>query len=160
LTTAHETGQVLSAVLEKALASLESDGGGSTFRLGKLGDSKESNLHTLKKSNTRHEDDEKDEGDSLRDSRPGGGLSKVEGFDGDSKSEAKNTAREQDSSPEEGEGKSGLGRLVGFQRLSGGVVDDHGDQVRSVDNSGDLNQGSNPVGEDHEVVVDVVKHHV
>jgi len=112
LTTAHESRKILSTVLEKALASLEGNGGGSTFRLGDLGDSKESNLHTLEKTNTAHEDKEEDEGDSVGDSIPGRGLSTVEGFNGDSKGKSKNSHGEKDTSPEEGKGESSLRRFV------------------------------------------------
>jgi len=160
LTTAHESRKVLSVVLEKALASLEGKVGSSTLRLRKLGDGEESNLHTFKKTDAAHEDEEEDERDSLRKGVPGGGLSKVKSFDGDSKGESEDAERKKDTSPEEGEGKSGLRRLVGFDRLSGGPVSHVSDKVGSVHDTSDLDTGSNPVSENHEVVVDVVKHHV
>ena len=160
LATAHESGKVLSSVLEKAVASLQSKTGRTAFRLGKLGDGEESNLHTLEKSNTAHEDKEENEGDGVRESFPGGGLSTVESFNGNGKGKSKNAKGEKDASPEEDQCDPGFRRLVGFDRLSSGPVSNHTDQIRSVHDTGDLNKSSNPVGEGHEVVVDVVKHAV
>jgi hypothetical protein len=160
LTTAHESRKVLSTVLEKAFASSESHRGRSTFRLRKLGDAEEGNLHTLKKTNAAHKNDEEDERDGIRKSFPGRGLSAVEGLDGDGKGEAKKCAGEKNTSPEEGESDSGLRRFVGLDRLSGGGGDNHVDKVGGVHDSGNLNTGGDSVGEGHEVGVDVVKHHV
>jgi hypothetical protein len=160
LTTAHESRKVLSTVLEKAFASSESHRGRSTFRLRKLGDAEEGNLHTLKKTNAAHKNDEEDERDGIRKSFPGRGLSAVEGLDGDGKGEAKKCAGEKNTSPEEGESDSGLRRFVGLDRLSGGGGDNHVDKVGGVHDSGNLNTGGDSVGEGHEVGVDVVKHHL
>ena len=160
LATAHESRKILSAVLEKAFASAEGHGGGSTFGLRKLGDGEESNLHTFKKTDAAHKNEEEDEGDSVRKSFPGGSLSTVKSIDGDGKGEEKNSKGEENTSPEEGEGDSGLRRLVGFNRLSSGPVSHVSDEVGSVHDTGDLNESGNPVGESHEVVVDVIKHHV
>mmetsp|Transcript_8279 Transcript_8279/g.24473 ORF Transcript_8279/g.24473 Transcript_8279/m.24473 type:complete len:298 (-) Transcript_8279:606-1499(-) len=160
LTTAHETGKVLSAVLEKNVAGLHCQLGRSAFRLGKLGNGEESNLHTFEETDAAHEDEEKEERDSLGEGVPGGGLSSVKGFDGDGKGESKNSKREKNTDPEEEKSSTGLNRFVGLNRLSSSPVGHHTDQVRSVHNSGNLNSGGNPVGEGHEVVVDVVKHAV
>merc|ERR1719343_1468891 len=84
LTTAHESRKILSTVAEQAVACLKSDGRGSTFRLGELGDGEEGDLHPLKKTDAAHKNEEEDKRDSLRKSFPGRGLSTVEGFDGDS----------------------------------------------------------------------------
>jgi len=160
LATAHESGKILSAVLEKAVASSESHAAASTFGLRELGNGEEGNLHTLKKTDAAHKNDEEDEGDGVRKGVPGRGFSLEEGFDGDGKSKSKNSKGKKDTSPEEGEGKSSLRWLVGFDRLSGDPVDDVSDQVGSVHNTGDFDESGNPVGEGHEVVVDVVKHAV
>jgi len=104
LATAHESRKILATVAEQAVASLEGEAGRSTFGLGELGDGEESNLHTLEKTDAAHENDEEDEGDSIRKSFPCRGLSTVEGFDGDGKGEAQNGKREKNTSPEEGEG--------------------------------------------------------
>jgi hypothetical protein len=160
LTTAHKSRKILSSIAEQAVASLEGDGRRSTFRLRKLGDAEEGNLHTLKKTNAAHKNDEEDERDGIRKSFPGRGLSAVEGLDGDGKGEAKKSAREKNTSPEEGESDSGLRRFVGLDRLSGGGGDNHVDKVGGVHDSGNLNTGGDSVGEGHEVGVDVVKHHV
>jgi len=160
LATAHESRKILSAVLEKALAGLEGNSRSSSLGLRKLGDGEESNLHTFKKTNAAHKNEEEDEGDGVRKSFPGGGLSLVKSIDGNSEGESEDSKREENTSPEEGEGDSGLGRLVGFNRLSGGPVSHHADEVGSVHDTGDLNKSGDPVGEGHEVVVDVVKHHV
>jgi len=160
LATAHESRKVLSAVLEEAFAGLEGQGGRSALGLRKLGDGEEGNLHTFEKTDAAHKNEEEDEGDSFRKSFPGGGLSTVESFNGDSKGESEDTEGEKDTSPEEDQSESGLGRLVRFNRLSSGPESHHTDQVRSVHDTGYLNSSGNPVGEGHEVVVDVVKHHV
>ena len=160
LTTAHESRKILSAVLEETLASSEGHRGRSTFRLRKLGDGEESNLHTFEKTDAAHKNKEEDEGDSVWKRFPSRGLSLVKGFNGDGKSESEDGKREKNTSPEEGEGKSGLRRLVGFDRLSSGPVNHVSDQVGSVHDTGDFDKSSNPVSEGHEVVVDVVKHHV
>jgi len=74
LTTTHKSGKILSTVLEKAVASLEGHGGGTTFRLRKLGDSEECNLHTLKKTNTGHQHKEEDQSNNGWKSFPRGRL--------------------------------------------------------------------------------------
>mmetsp|Transcript_25226 Transcript_25226/g.56393 ORF Transcript_25226/g.56393 Transcript_25226/m.56393 type:complete len:289 (+) Transcript_25226:511-1377(+) len=160
LTTAHESRKILSTIAEQAVAGLQGHVGASTFRLGELGNSEESNLHTLKKTNATHEHNEEDEGDGLVESLPGRGLSAVKGFNGHSKSKREDTNREKNSSPEEGEGSSSFWRLIGFHRLSSGPISHNADQVRCVHDTSDLNCSSNPVGENHEIVVDVIKHHV
>mmetsp|Transcript_8280 Transcript_8280/g.24476 ORF Transcript_8280/g.24476 Transcript_8280/m.24476 type:complete len:499 (-) Transcript_8280:39-1535(-) len=160
LTTAHESREVTSSILEQTFASAEGHKGGSTFGLGELGDGEESNLHSLKKTDTAHEDEEQKERDSLRNSIPGRGLSTVESINGNTKGKSKNSEGEEDTEPEEGEGDSSLRRFVGFDRLSCGPVSHHTDQVGSVHDTGNFDSGSNPISEGHEMGVDVVKHHV
>jgi len=84
----------------------------------------------------------------------------VKSFDCDGKGESENGKRENNASPEEGEGESSLRRLVRFDGFSSGPVSHVADKVRCVHDTGNFNGSGNPVGEGHEVVVDVVKHHV
>mmetsp|Transcript_22932 Transcript_22932/g.49944 ORF Transcript_22932/g.49944 Transcript_22932/m.49944 type:complete len:300 (+) Transcript_22932:152-1051(+) len=55
LATAHETGKILSSILEKAVASSQGHTGRSTFGLRKFGDSEKSDLHTFEKTDAAHQ---------------------------------------------------------------------------------------------------------
>jgi len=165
LATTHESRKVTSTILEKAFAGAEGQRRRSTFGLGELGNCEESNLHTFEKTDGAHKNEEKDKTDSLvgrfsHSKFPGRGLSTVKGLNGDSKGESKNSKREGDTCPEENKGRSRLWGLVGFNRLSSGPVGHHSDQVGCVHDTGNFNTSSNPIGESHEMGVDVVKHHV
>jgi hypothetical protein len=58
--------------LEKELAGLLGETSLHSFRRGNLGNSKEGNLHTFKKTDNAHEDEENSS--PLRDTFPHGGL--------------------------------------------------------------------------------------
>jgi hypothetical protein len=59
---------------EKELAGLLGENRVSSFRRGNLGNSKEGNLHTFKKTDNAHEDEENNDSSPLRDTFPHGGL--------------------------------------------------------------------------------------
>ena len=163
LTANHESGQVLSVTLEEKLACLASEEGSSTLVGRKLGNSEEGNLHTLKHTNNGHEEEEKEDGNTGGHAGVLGGnlgLSVEQGNKGDSQAESKDGKRHEHTSPEEGEGESSAGLLVGDDGLARSSRQDVLDEVGRVHDSRELDKHGGVEGEKGEVVVDEVNHAV
>jgi hypothetical protein len=72
----------VTVAVEHEIASLLGEFGISSLRLGKLGDSKEGNLHTFKQTDDGHEHKEEDNRDQVRNTVPHGSLALKESGQG------------------------------------------------------------------------------
>ena len=91
LTSNHESWEVLSVSGKEEFTCLLSKKGGSTLRLGELGDGKEGNLHTLQHTDDGHEEEEKEDCKSGGDGGVldgHGGVTVEKGNEGDSEAES------------------------------------------------------------------------
>ena len=152
--------RLMFSLVEKALASLEGNGGRSTFRLRKLGDSEESNLHTFEHTYYAHKDQENNYCNSWWNSFPHGGFVGEKSFHGYCDTECKDCKGHEDTSPEEDKIKSSLRSFLGFYWLSCCKSNKDLYQVRCVKKSGEFDCHCYPKSEYCEVVVNVVKHTV
>jgi len=154
----HESWKVASLSTEEKFASLAGNWVVSTFILWELGDREESDLHTLEHTDDGHEDEEEDDGDSVWNSRPHGGLSIEESGEGDGHGVAQDGEGEEDAAPVEGILGTVAWCFLGLDFLAGDPDEEHLDEVTRVQKSGELDGEGDVEGEDGEVVVDVVKH--
>ena len=156
----HEAGQVASAVAEEDLAGHLGALGVSLLVLGHLGHGEEGNLHALEEANEGHEDEEHHDGDAWRDAVPDGGLALEQGREGDGEGVREDREGDEAPGPEEEALEGSAGGLVRDDGLAGELGDSELDQVRGVEEARELNGHANVHGDEHEVVVDVVEHHV
>jgi len=163
LTSNHKSRQVLSIAPEQKVAGLLAEKGSGTFGCRELGNSEEGNLHSLEISNDGHEDNEKDDGKSGLDGGVldgHGGITVEKGGEDHCNTEPEDGERHENTSPVEGEGESSPWRLVGLDGLSSDRRENVLDQVGGVHDTNEFNNHGNVYGENSEVVVHVVNHHM
>ena len=144
----------------KDLASLLGPVVVSTFVLGDLGDSEKGDLHTFQHTNNRHEEEEDNDSNSIRDTLPHSGVSVEESNQSDGEGKDQDTKRHEASSEEEDVLDIGAGAFTRLDRTSSKGSDDDLDKVRGVDKTGELNDHADNNSEVVGPGVEVVKHAV
>ena len=125
-------------VLALVLTGLSGEDVGSTLALSKLGNGKESNLHTLEHTYYAHEDKENDYGSSWWYTVPQSGLSGEKGDHSDGNTECKDGQREETTGPEESCGTCRARLFFGLYWLTGKETNSKLNHIRCVQKSGEL----------------------
>ena len=158
LTSNQESLQVLPS--EGQLTVLVGNSVMLEFLLWEFDDSEESNLHTLHHTDDSHQDEQDNDRHVWRDALPHTGLAIEESSNGNGKGESEDSQGHHDTDPEEEYLDSRARWLVGVDCLAGDLGENHLDKVDAVEKTGELNSQRDVGSEEHEVVVDEVKHAV
>ena len=156
----HEGGKVASLALEEEVAGLLGEVVIALLVLGHLGNGEEGNLHGLEESDDGHEEEEQDDAGPVGDALPHGGLALKESLESYGECKSEQSQRHGATKPEENV-LGGITRgLIGFNGLTRKLGNNHGHNVRGMEDTRILQGKSNIHSKEGGVVVDVVQHHV